>query len=141
LLDTKPALRINADSRTRWIKLRFYSSSRSYNVLWLLPAGSAVSINKYCLSLNLDYVHRKNPRAILESMQDNEINIQSTDEELMLAVQKESMTAFEILYDRYHQRLFHFSLIFIMALGIVSGSLSDGPGTIWVLNRVRVEDS
>jgi hypothetical protein len=51
------------------------------------------------------------------------------------------MTAFEILYDRYHQRLFHFSLIFIMALGIVSGSLSGGTGTNWILNRVRMEDS
>jgi hypothetical protein len=36
---------------------------------------------------------------------------------------------------------FEVGLIFIMALGIVSGSLSGGTGTIWVLNRVRVEDS
>ncbi len=34
---------------------------------------------------------------------------------------------------------FEVGLIFIMALGIVSGSLSGGTGTIWVLNRVRVE--
>jgi hypothetical protein len=33
---------------------------------------------------------------------------------------------------------FEVGLIFIMALGIVSGSLSGGTGTIWVLNRVRV---
>ena len=32
---------------------------------------------------------------------------------------------------------FEVGLIFIMALGIVSGSLSGGTGTIWVLNRVR----
>ncbi len=35
---------------------------------------------------------------------------------------------------------FEVGLIFIMALGIVSGSLSGGTGTIWILNRVRVED-
>jgi hypothetical protein len=33
---------------------------------------------------------------------------------------------------------FEVGLIFIMALGIVAGSLSGGPGTIWVLNRVSV---
>jgi len=36
---------------------------------------------------------------------------------------------------------FEVGLIFIMALGIVSGSLSGGTGTIWILNRVRMEDS
>jgi hypothetical protein len=35
---------------------------------------------------------------------------------------------------------FEVGLIFIMALGIVSGSLSGATGTIWVLNRVRAED-
>jgi hypothetical protein len=34
---------------------------------------------------------------------------------------------------------FEVGLIFIMALGIVSGSLSGGTGTIWVLNRARAE--
>jgi hypothetical protein len=34
---------------------------------------------------------------------------------------------------------FEVGLIFIMALGIVSGSLSGGMGTIWVLNRARAE--
>jgi len=34
---------------------------------------------------------------------------------------------------------FEIGLIFIMALGIVSGSLSGGTGTIWVLNRARAE--
>jgi RNA polymerase sigma-70 factor (ECF subfamily) len=46
-------------------------------------------------------------------MPGNKINIQSTDEELMLDVQNGSMAAFEILYDRYHQRLFHFILRFV----------------------------
>jgi hypothetical protein len=36
---------------------------------------------------------------------------------------------------------FEVGLIVIMALGIVSGSLSGGTGTIWVLNSVKVEDS
>lgn len=34
---------------------------------------------------------------------------------------------------------FEVGLIFIMALGIVTGSLSGGTGTIWVLNRARAE--
>jgi hypothetical protein len=34
---------------------------------------------------------------------------------------------------------FEVGLIFIMALGIVSGSLSGAMGTIWILNRARVE--
>jgi hypothetical protein len=34
---------------------------------------------------------------------------------------------------------FEVGLIFIMALGIVSGSLSGATGTIWILNRARVE--
>jgi Putative zinc-finger len=34
---------------------------------------------------------------------------------------------------------FEVGLIVIMALGIVSGSLSGGTGTVWVLNRARVE--
>jgi hypothetical protein len=34
---------------------------------------------------------------------------------------------------------FEVGLIIIMALGIVSGSLSGGTGTIWVLNRARAE--
>jgi hypothetical protein len=34
---------------------------------------------------------------------------------------------------------FEVGLIFIMALGIVTGALSGGMGTIWVLNRVRME--
>lgn len=34
---------------------------------------------------------------------------------------------------------FEVGLIFIMALGIVSGSLSGGMGTIWVLNKVKAE--
>ncbi len=34
---------------------------------------------------------------------------------------------------------FEAGLIFIMALGIVTGALSGGMGTIWVLNRVRME--
>jgi len=33
---------------------------------------------------------------------------------------------------------FEVGLIFIMALGIVSGSLSGGTGTVWVLNRVQI---
>ena len=58
-------------------------------------------------------------------MQGNKINIQSTDEELMLAVQKESMTAFEILYDRYHQRLFHFILRFLRERALAEDILQE----------------
>jgi hypothetical protein len=53
-------------------------------------------------------------------MQGNKINIESTDEELMLDVQNGSMTAFEILYDRYHQRLFYFILRFLRERALAS---------------------
>jgi hypothetical protein len=36
---------------------------------------------------------------------------------------------------------FEAGLIFTMALGIIAGSLSGGTGTIWVLNRVKLEVS
>jgi RNA polymerase sigma-70 factor (ECF subfamily) len=49
------------------------------------------------------------------------INIQPTDEELMLEVKNGSMTAFEILYDRYHHRLFHFILRFLRELRLLKG--------------------
>jgi hypothetical protein len=36
---------------------------------------------------------------------------------------------------------FEAGLIFIMALGIITGALSGGTGTLWVLSRVRMEKS
>lgn len=36
---------------------------------------------------------------------------------------------------------FEAGLIFIMALGIITGALSGGTGTLWVLSRVRMEAS
>jgi hypothetical protein len=36
---------------------------------------------------------------------------------------------------------FEAGLIFIMALGIITGALSGGPGTLWLLSRVRMEKS
>ena len=36
---------------------------------------------------------------------------------------------------------FEAGLIFIMALGIITGALSGGPGTIWLLTRVKMETS
>jgi hypothetical protein len=36
---------------------------------------------------------------------------------------------------------FEAGLIFIMALGIITGALSGGPGTLWLLSRVRAETS
>ena len=58
-------------------------------------------------------------------MRGNKINIQSTDEELMLAVQNGSMTAFEIIYDRFHQRLFHFILRFVRQRALAEDLLQE----------------
>jgi RNA polymerase sigma-70 factor (ECF subfamily) len=58
-------------------------------------------------------------------MQSNKINIQSTDEELMLDVQNGNMAAFEILYDRYHQRLFHFILRFLRERALAEDILQE----------------
>jgi RNA polymerase sigma-70 factor (ECF subfamily) len=46
-------------------------------------------------------------------MQGNTNKIQSTDELLMLDVQKGDLEAFEALYERYHKRLSHFILRFM----------------------------
>ena len=46
-------------------------------------------------------------------MQGNTNKIQPTDELLMLDVQKGDLEAFEVLYERYHKRLFHFVLRFM----------------------------
>ncbi len=51
--------------------------------------------------------------ATLEIMQGNTNKIQPTDEKLMLDVQKGDLEAFEVLYERYHKRLFHFVLRFM----------------------------
>ncbi len=67
----------------------------------------------------------KNPTVILESMQGNKINIQPTDEELMLDVQNGNMIAFETLYDRYHQRLFHFILRFLRERALAEDILQE----------------
>jgi len=40
-------------------------------------------------------------------------NVKPSDEELMCRVQKGDMNAFELLYDRFHSRLFHYILRFI----------------------------
>ena len=40
-------------------------------------------------------------------------NIQKSDEALMLRVQKGDVAAFEVLYERYNKRLFHFILRFV----------------------------
>jgi RNA polymerase sigma-70 factor (ECF subfamily) len=58
-------------------------------------------------------------------MKGNKINIQSTDEELMIDVQNGSMTAFEILYDRYYQRLFHFILRFLRERALAEDVLQE----------------
>ncbi len=58
-------------------------------------------------------------------MRDDKINIQPTDEELMLEVKNGSMTAFEILYDRYHHRLFHFILRFLRERALAEDILQE----------------
>ena len=42
-----------------------------------------------------------------------EMKVKPADEDLMLRVQKGDMQAFEVLYDRYSRRLFHFVLRFV----------------------------
>lgn len=42
-----------------------------------------------------------------------EKNSIQSDEELMLRVQRGDLAAFDALYDRYHKRLFHFTLRFV----------------------------
>ena len=58
-------------------------------------------------------------------MQGDKINIQFTDEELMLDVQKGNMASFETLYDRYHQRLFHFILRFVRERALAEDILQE----------------
>jgi RNA polymerase sigma factor (sigma-70 family) len=58
-------------------------------------------------------------------MQGNKLIIRSTDEELMLDVQNGNMAAFEALYDRYHQRLFHFILRFVRERALAEDILQE----------------
>ena len=50
---------------------------------------------------------------------------QKNDEELMLDVQKGNMESFETLYDRYHQRLFHFILRFVRERALAEDVLQE----------------
>jgi RNA polymerase sigma-70 factor (ECF subfamily) len=58
-------------------------------------------------------------------MQGNKINIQTTDEELMLDFQNGNMAAFEALYDRYNKRLFHFILRFVRERALAEDILQE----------------
>jgi RNA polymerase sigma-70 factor, ECF subfamily len=60
----------------------------------------------------------------------------TTDEEVMAAVKAESVDAFEVLYDRYHERAYRIARAVCRDDGRAEDAVQEAFGSIWKTARL-----